>query len=373
MPERWQRELRRLGRVGPSQGLWDRAKQGPRASHPPPSRGPRLTAAVVALLVLSLTGVGLWSAFRPGRQEPTRPGARGYFVSFPKKAGPSGDNPNGGASLVMTTNLPNGTLVWLIAEGVGGPGGNSTCCPPTENGRITFQVNNGSCYLAAGAVRSTGFTMMVKVLPEYRFRGGLGNPSRQSQPPSVQAILGPRFEHLTGPQVRMEKGGKELIATAGFDWPPDNCEAGLRSNDTFLPDECPTTDTQGHPLAMIQAADPGSLMDQLMPAIAQIRLCEIWRSWMVPAYRPANPWPAFRERTRAWIEMLGDLSSGDPEQFTVLTWRFVVDGPDRYVADVMLRGRRVAQMDFVPLPFPKGCASGCEPFWGFNKFDLIEQ
>jgi len=233
-------------------------------------------------------------------------------------------------------------------------------------------MNNGSCFLAAGAVRSTVFTMMVKVLPEYRFRGGLGNPGRQSQPPSVQAILGPRFEHLIGPQVRMEKGGKELIATAGFDWPPGNCETGLRNNDTFLPDQCPTTDTQGHPLAMIQAADPRSLMDQLMPAIAQIRLSEIWRSCMVPAFRPANPWPAFRDRTRAWIETLGDLSSGDPEQFTVLTWRFVVDGPERYVADVVLSGRRVAQVEFVQLPFPKGCASGCEPFWGFTKFDLIQ-
>ena len=73
------------------------------------------------------------------------------------------------------------------------------------------------------------------------------------------------------------------------------------------------------------------------------------------------------------VDRFGDLSSGDPEQFTVLTWRFVVDGPDRYVADVELRGRRVAQVGFVPLPFPKGCASGCEPFWGFTRFDLIER
>jgi hypothetical protein len=143
----------------------------------------------------------------------------------------------------------------------------------------------------------------------------------------------------------------------------------LKVNEMFLPEVCETRDTRGHPLAMIQSANPRLLLRQLMPAIAQIRLCELWSQWMVRAFRKAQPWPQFRDGTKAWIDGLGNLSGGSEEHFTSLTWKFVREGPRSYVADIVLRGRSVAEVEFVRLPFPKGCRTGCEPFWGITRFE----
>jgi hypothetical protein len=338
-----------------------------------PRVGSRLVATAVAFLVLALAAAGLWWAFRPSAEPIPKASPSGYAIQFPERAGPPGDNPNGGATVTVTTNLPEGTLVWLLAEGVGGQGGNSECCSAIEGGSVTFQVNNGSCYLPTGASRSTGFRMTVKVLPVYRFRHGPvgpgGTPAPDpTQPSSVTQILGSEFEHLDGPQVEVVDGIRQIVASAEFHWPADTCTAMLKTNEIFLPEECQTTDTRGHPLAMIQAADHRSLMDQLMPAIAQIRLCELWSQWMVPAFRKAHPWPEFRDGTKAWIDGLGDLAGSGEEQFTSLTWKFVRQDPERYVADIALRDRLVARVEFVPLPFPEGCRTGCEPFWGITRF-----
>jgi hypothetical protein len=296
--------------------------------------------------------------------------ARSYSVMFPKEAGPSGNNPNGGATVILTTNLPDGTLVFLSAEGIGVPGGGSTCCPPIENGKVRFQANNGSCVLPPGAAQSTGFIMTVTVRPEYRFGSSLAGPTPPKvQPTSVQAVLGRRFERLSGPQVRIEKGVRQLVATARFDWPADTCDSLFTNNDLFLPEECPTTDTRGQPLAMIQSANARSLMKQLMPAIAQKRVCEIWRQWMTRTFRKANRWHSFRDGMKGWIDSLGNLAGAAPDQFTSLTWNLRRAEGGRHVADIELRGRRVAQVEFMRLPFPKGCSTGCEPFWGFVRFD----
>jgi hypothetical protein len=331
----------------------------------------RGVAGAVALALLVGAGFVAWLARQTAAEKPSVSAtARAYSITFPLEAGPPGDNPNGGATLIATTNLPDGTLVWSQAEGIGGPGGGGTCCPAVENGKIALRANNGACALPPGAPRGTGFIVTVTVRPEYRFGSSLAGPSPPKiQPASVQAVLGPRFERLTGPQVRIEDGVRQLVATARFDWPGDTCESVFTNNDLFLPEECPTTDTRGQPLAMVQSANARSLMKQLMPAIAQIRVCEIWRAWMTRTFRKANPWPSFRDRMKTWIDGLGNLAGSGLDQFTSLTWKLRIAEPGRYVADIVLRGRRVAEVEFVRLPFPKGCSTGCEPFWGFVRFD----
>lgn len=340
-----------------------------------------MTAALVALVVVVGTGFGLWSAFWPGMQAPASPGARGYFITFPEHAGALGQDPNGGIGVTITirTNLPEGTLVDIDAPNIGGPGGIGECCPPVHQGRLTIAVDNASCYLAPGSPRSTGFGVTITVKPDFKVvpigpvaPGSTRKPIGK-QPATVLAILGQRFERLKGDQVRTVNGVRQLVASATFAWPSNTCEALLRSNDGFLPQVCPTTDTTGHSLAMIQAPDPRGLMDQLMPAIAQIRLCEVWSQWMVPAYRQSNPWLAFRDRAKAWIDSLGGLAGDQPDQFTALTWKFRSEGPKAYAADIILRGTPVAHVEFVSLPFPTSCGTGCEPFWGFTKLDLIER
>jgi hypothetical protein len=64
MPERWQRELKRLGRAEPRTELWTRVEQGPRGPSTIPGRQ-RLLAGGVAFAVFIAAGLFAWNVFRP--------------------------------------------------------------------------------------------------------------------------------------------------------------------------------------------------------------------------------------------------------------------------------------------------------------------
>ncbi len=83
MPERWERELSRLGESRPQGDLLQRARLGPMHPDPPPAhRGRRLLAGVVAFAVLAAAGVVLWRALEPVDREPGPAGSpkAGRFV-----------------------------------------------------------------------------------------------------------------------------------------------------------------------------------------------------------------------------------------------------------------------------------------------------
>jgi hypothetical protein len=64
VPERWERELRKLRQAEMPAGIWTRETEGPRGERVPPVRQ-RILAATVAFAVFLGAGVFAWQAFRP--------------------------------------------------------------------------------------------------------------------------------------------------------------------------------------------------------------------------------------------------------------------------------------------------------------------
>src|SRR5262245_23355714 len=66
MPERWERELRKLGGLDVDEApVRERVDRGPTGDRLPPRRD-RLVAGVVAVAVFVAAGVFAWRAFAPG-------------------------------------------------------------------------------------------------------------------------------------------------------------------------------------------------------------------------------------------------------------------------------------------------------------------
>lgn len=76
MAERWQRELTKLRRGTPPDGLWDRVAEGPRMDPLSEPRRSRLAAAAVAVAVVALAAMFAVRAFAPSR-------ARDHTLSGP--------------------------------------------------------------------------------------------------------------------------------------------------------------------------------------------------------------------------------------------------------------------------------------------------
>jgi hypothetical protein len=387
MPERWRNELDRLGGLQPSAGLWEQARQGPRRNLPRGHGTGRLAGALVALLVVSLVGYGLWSAFSddtgpsPGssgstkhyrnakfgwtvsypsrmklghfkssglfesdgawvgsfqantsalhadlehlrngfpaegvlfqlwwgqrlpipsrfvkpddplplslssfksnppytggsepsplyrtfweggrvfnvavwigpKASPADRGAmtaivasidfprsvlipNGSYLLFPHQAGPPAEgDENGGATLTITTNLPDGTIV-LVGYDAGGGAGGSKCCPVVYRGQLVIGIGNQHC-LDLTVTQSEGLRVTVGVAPaitgavNQRITGGYpecpGTCGVPTQPASVLHTLGAHFERLTGDQVTKLGADNLLVATSQwYAWPPDTC------------------------------------------------------------------------------------------------------------------------------------------------------
>ena len=93
-------------------------------------------------------------------------------------------------------------------------------------------------------------------------------PFDSSQPPEVRRILGEDFENLTGEQVQTVDGVQQLVATKTYGWPADSC-GGTREE--FVPQVCPPAQGQ------LQGDNLKEAMGELMGAIGQGRLCELWQ------------------------------------------------------------------------------------------------
>jgi len=75
MPERWQHELRKLKRLEPPAGLWDRAVLGPRREPPRAHRAWQVIAPIAAALAAAVVVVGTLTLVRVFGPAASRPGS----------------------------------------------------------------------------------------------------------------------------------------------------------------------------------------------------------------------------------------------------------------------------------------------------------
>jgi hypothetical protein len=301
----------------------------------------------------------------------------GYFVQLPEELMRAPDNPNGGGTLVATTNLPEGAIVsvvgYEILDSNGEPSGGfgSIGGLKVKDGQIRAHLDNQSCYYLVGQQgTSAGVSVTVTVSPEgaHPISVPMGSESVDtSQPLSVMRILGEDFEHLRGEQVKTVDGVRELIATRTYAWPQDSC-AGTRK--AFVPQICPPAQGQ------LQGDNLKEAMGEVMGAIAQGRLCDLWQLALTPEVEAQHPWSEFRQEWSDWLfERLGDVTEpGDPYS-SALTWEVVaeetVGDQTSFSVAVALRGDPVAGLVMVSLPDSTAASQpGVIPFWGLVSYTL---
>jgi hypothetical protein len=256
----------------------------------------------LVLLLASAGTYGLWRAFQPG----TGLTPEGFALLLSEAAESSGDDPNVGAIVRISTNLPDETQVIVEHEQLGGPSaghGPQQCCPRVNESFLLVTVDNLDCLNAPpGTVPSSGFRLKLTVVPDtvpVQFQclncEGLSNP----QPKRVQEVLGPNFERVTGDQVTTVAGMRALVATGTFQWPEDTCAAALRAADR-MPEVC-RPGTEG-----VSEEDVGAVGRSVVGTLVQFRLCELW-NYGTEEFRSTHPWPEFRDGVRAWLDGLGPL------------------------------------------------------------------
>jgi len=346
------------------------APVGPRAST-------RAIAVVVALALTAGGGFTLWRAFSRGPEPVPRDLPSGYYLLPPDEITVAEDNPNGGVKLVVETNLPEGTLVARedVVFGLDPSGANSSegygCCQPVRDGRVVVGVDNSSCYNLVGAVGdSAGFRVTLVVAPEspdYAVGPAPapldGEPAEydpHNQPPEIYELLGEHFENLTGEQVTEEGKDNVLRVTREYVWPPNSCAGTQKS---FVPEECPPSDVQ------IQGDDLDEGMGEVMGAIGQSRLCELWQDALLPEAEAAHPWPAFRDEWLDWYQEKGGIVEEGTSHESALSWQVAERDGDRYAVDLWLRDERVGRLDVRFLPdWP--ASPHAIPFWGVAGYEL---
>jgi hypothetical protein len=290
----------------------------------------------------------------------------GHFIRMPEKAGSPGQDVNGGAVIVMTTNLPDGTLVYITSEFPGSAGwSNPLCCPAVRRGSLTFR-QQGFCIGFPKPDMAAGFDISAIVVPDLSlvFRGpGQGCDSSvvcgagPRQPLSVQRLLGPNLEKIKGGQVTTIVGTRALVASAHFAWPSDVCRVP-RDIVSGVPRICRPT------LESIDDGEGGAnlraVVGSVISTLSQPRLCTLY-DFMTREYRTSHPWVEFRERTKAWIEAHRPLMGLGYKNF--LSGRIVAQGPGTVgighspqwlKAEYFLRGRKVGHARFVASTWHEG-------------------
>jgi hypothetical protein len=247
------------------------------------TRGPGL--AIVVLVVTS----ALLAAC--AKQAPAGDDT-GYYLRFPESISAANDQ-NGGATIDIETNLPQDTFATVSHEEVGAQTSGYDCCPVVRDAILRITVSNHSCYGAVGSTPSTGFHLTVTVVPDsapLQFEcldpDGCSNP----QPQTVQAVLGPEFEHLNGDQVTTVQGMRALVADATYDWPPGVCDAHFAS-DGFMPETC----EEGY--GDISADSTQAAANNLIGIFQQLRLCELYDD-ATAEFRSTHRWSEFLEQTK---------------------------------------------------------------------------
>jgi hypothetical protein len=300
----------------------------------------------------------------------------GYFVELPEQLTPALENPNGGGTLVATTNLPEGTIVsvsYEILDANGEPSGGSGGIGGLKinDGEIRAELDNHSCYYLVGQQGSSaGVSVTVTVRPEGSVPVSVPMGSEDvdmSQPREVQRILGKDFENLTGAQVEVVDGLRQLAASGRYDWPTDSC-SGTRAS--FVPELCPATEGQ------LQGNNLKEAMGEVMGAIGQGRLCELWQLALTPEVEAQHPWSEFRREWSDWLfGRLGDVTGASDPYSSALTWEVVAEEKvgvrARATVAVKLRGEPVAELVMVSLPdWPAASEPGVIPFWGLVSYTL---
>jgi len=370
MTERWRRELSRLSGLRPADELLERARLGPTTALPEPRRASPVLAIVVAFAVFAAGGVLAWRAFAPGSTGPAqvwRPGypsppASGYYILLPDQAERLDASD---ARVTALTNLPDGTLVDISTTNEG------MCCLPVEDSKITFTTQDSACYGFVGQQPSGPmFDVTITARPDFEpwvVRGPLEeDPEPPEQPDSVIRVLGPRFENLSGDQVReRDDGSKWLVSSGTVPWPEPRC--GGDPIPLFGGPECPPNEQQ------LQGDDLAGAMGEVMGAISQGRMCEFWGVMLPPDIEAQHPWPGFSAEWRAWLlpqdfsdaEPSGDWSTGP------LHWVRVGGGGGGSTVDVIHNGERIATLELQPLPeYCPNCDANVVPFWGVTSWQL---
>ncbi len=184
-----------------------------------------------ALLAFAVAGAGVGAALvalgRSGiKPLPALRIRNGYGIQFPD--GPLGYERKGLAVIDAATNLPDGTKVnlYLFGADVESPGQ-----AVVKDGRIPIRIWNGFCHETEAGLEGTTTKVTAVVSPVSGFvpagggRAGGGQYTPPPwQPPSVQAVLGPHFERLTGDQVVNQDGRRMLVASKLVQLPADTCQ-----------------------------------------------------------------------------------------------------------------------------------------------------
>jgi hypothetical protein len=332
----------------------------------------RVLTVIVAFSVFAAAGVLAWQALGPaGGPPPARvwepgypsPPATGYYVLFPDQAEVSPDQPFS-AVVTALTNLPEGTLVSITTTNEG------SCCPPVNNGEITFTTQDSSCYGLVGArLSDRSFTETITAQPDFLPFSVPGpiDPKPPEQPASVLAVLGQDFENLSGDQAMVQgDGSKRLVAKAQFTWPEPRC--GGDPIPQFGGPECNPEDFQ----QQLQSHDLEGAMVDVMGAISQGRMCEFWSTMLPPDVEAEHPWPEFADQWRAWLmrQDFSDAGSFDWREGP-LRWRLESRDGDRYLVDVIHGDQAIARLDVEPLPdYCPQCGPNVVPFWGIVGWSL---
>jgi len=160
------------------------------------------------------------------------PSSSGYWVIFPKQIS-RGDGSS--AQIFAETNLPEGTIYRTGNTVFGSVAGEALtsmygCCESVRNGLIGLSAGNDSCNVSiSGGERSAGFSVTVTITPIVEDPAPTAPTEAGDrpvpQPNNVLAILGDHFERLAGDQAKdlPDGSGKELVATAMYDWPEPQC------------------------------------------------------------------------------------------------------------------------------------------------------
>jgi hypothetical protein len=146
-----------------------------------------------------------------------------YHILLPDES--LGTDDDGLQMLDAATNLPNGTQFDLS---IGSPDIEGESGAGVKDGLIRIRVLNNSCREINGVLRSPQLRISVIVAPFHVFlsSGGFGSPpldDRTKQPAEVRAVLGDRFEQLSGEQVEETDQGKMLKAERTYRLPVRTC------------------------------------------------------------------------------------------------------------------------------------------------------
>jgi hypothetical protein len=181
----------------------------------------------------------------------------------------------------------------------------------------------------------------------------------------VIAILGEGFERLTGDQVQELSGGagKELIATATYDWPEPQC--GGNSLPLFGGPDCQPARGQ------LQSDGLNEAMGEIMGAISQARMCEFWGTELPPDVEREHPWGEFSGEWRDWYagKDFTDAQSNADWSDPPLTWKVVGRDGSAFLIDVTDHGTSIVQLRVEPLPdYCPDCGRNVVPFWGVTDW-----